>query len=64
MVQIPFPDIGTFLKWTNDRTQQQLTIDDFSMSSKIYAKYDGPEQSMLASFTTIVPGSTKGKDGY
>ncbi len=49
-MQIPFPDIGTFLKWTNDTTQQQLTIDDFPVSSNIYAKYDGPEQSLYVGF--------------
>ncbi len=63
-MQIPYNEIGDFLRWSNFRNDQQFTIGDFPMSAKIYAKYDGPEQNMLASFTTIVPGSAKGKDNY
>ncbi len=64
MMQIPYNEIGDFLQWSNLTNDQQLTLGDFPMSAKIYAKYDGPEQHMLASFTTIVPGSAKGKDNY
>ena len=64
MMRIPNLDIGAFIQWTNETTQQELTILDFPMSAKVYANYDGPERNMLASFTTIVPGAGKGKDAY
>ena len=61
---VPYNDIDAFLQWTSNTTHEQLSLDDFPMSSKVYAEYVGLEQGMLASFTTIVPGSTKGKDAY
>ena len=63
-MRIPYLDIGAFIQWTNETTQQEFTILDFPMSAKVYANYDGPERNMLASFTTIVPGAGKGKDAY
>jgi hypothetical protein len=64
--QIPQCEIEPFLHWTHATSGKGVTVeDDFPMSAKVYASFDGPERGiMLASFTTIVPGAGKGKDPY
>jgi hypothetical protein len=64
MMMVPYRDIASFLQWLSETTNEQVSIDDFPMSTKVFAEYVGLEKGMLASFTTIVPGSGKGKDAY